>query len=100
MSDLAKRMMKVFQGYTKRFGRFEVAGDRRADGKRDGKAWTPERAPEERDFEDHIAGRARIGIVPLGDDLKCAFGAIDVDRYPIDINLLVRETAHEPLFVF
>lgn len=34
-------------------------------------------------FRDHLEGREGLGIVPIDDDSKCVFGAIDIDDYTI-----------------
>ena len=38
----------------------------------------------DQDYEDHIKGIKSIGIQPCTDDGMARFGAIDVDKYPID----------------
>ena len=36
------------------------------------------------DYEEHLKGIKSIGIQPCTDEGKARFGAIDVDKYPID----------------
>lgn len=38
----------------------------------------------EQDYLDHLSGKKSIGIQPCTDEGKARFGAIDVDKYPID----------------
>ena len=38
----------------------------------------------EQDYLDHLSGVKSIGIQPCTDEGKARFGAIDVDKYPID----------------
>jgi hypothetical protein len=38
----------------------------------------------------HLAGRRGVGVAPLLDDGTCAWGAIDVDVYDLDLPALVR----------
>ncbi|MDG2339396.1 MAG: hypothetical protein P8N94_15650 [Gammaproteobacteria bacterium] len=37
------------------------------------------------EIADHLSGKSGIGIVPLDRDGMCRWGAIDVDRYPLDL---------------
>ena len=38
----------------------------------------------DKDYEDHLKGTKSIGIQPCTDESTARFGAIDVDKYPID----------------
>ena len=38
----------------------------------------------DKDYEDHLKGTKSIGIQPCTDEGTARFGAIDVDKYPID----------------
>lgn len=74
-----RRFVKLFSGYTKAFGRFDVK--KTADsGKVEGKALTVRRPITAEDVEGHFTGKGGIGIIPLrDDDASVAFAAIDVD---------------------
>jgi hypothetical protein len=51
------------------------------------KKWKHEWAKKpvtDQDYEDHLKGIKSIGIQPCTDDGMARFGAIDVDKYPID----------------
>lgn len=50
-------------------------------------------------WEDHIAGKKPLGIVPIRQDNTCTWGSIDIDQYDADIVEIVRkvEDAKLPL---
>ena len=98
----------IFQGFTKRFGQYTVQGINETKNKHEGRASTLDRAPTIEDYEKHIAGEQRMGIVPLMDDGRSIrFAAIDVDVYPakeepnrdLIIDAIVKQIGERPLFV-
>lgn len=42
-------------------------------------------------FQKHIMGEQGLGIVPIRDDQKCVFGALDIDEYDLDLKELNTE---------
>lgn len=50
-------------------------------------------------WSDHLEGRSPLGIVPIDEDWRCHWGAIDVDEYDIDHVQLIKKVAHLPLVV-
>lgn len=89
----AERFARLFRGYTQRHGRFTIKG-RDDSGKRTGQAVTVEAMVQPEDFEAHVAGSYGIGIIPLTEDDRVHFAAIDIDVYnlkPYDYALQIRE---------
>jgi hypothetical protein len=94
-----ERFEKLFRGYSKRYGRYnikEVPGEL----KKGGAARTVDAPPTSADYKAHLKGEYGIGIIPLTDDDKTFFCALDVDVYEgLDIAKYVRELVSEPVVV-
>lgn len=76
------RFKRLFKGNKRSTGQFNPEN---------GKMITLSREPEDKDFERHLTGEIGIGVVPITDDAKCYFGAIDIDNHngePIDHKLI------------
>lgn len=39
-------------------------------------------------FAKHLEGEQGLGIVPIRDDQKCVFGALDIDEYPLNLQVV------------
>lgn len=97
----AQRMMVLFGGNKKNYG---THGEPELD--EGGVKWkikttatTLRGAVTVKIWEDHIAGKKPLGIVPIDEDSKCSFGSIDVDDYSLDHIELIKkiEDAKLPL---
>ena len=97
---MTKTFAQLFAGFTRKHGRFDLA---KANGsnKRGGRAYRAFGAPTEEDFQAHIEGSGPgIGIVMLHDDGETvSFGAIDIDVYDLDHELLEKDCEELPLLV-
>jgi len=43
------------------------------------------------DYEEHVNGKRGLGIVPIRDDGRCMFGAIDIDNHGSKVDLPIEE---------
>lgn len=77
----AERFAKLFAGYTERYGRYELAGRTNDKGKQEGEAKTVDKTITPEDYAAHVKGTVGIGVIPLREDNKINFAAIDVDIY-------------------
>jgi hypothetical protein len=78
-------MMTLFKGLDRAYGTYSLVRSSKTDkNKILGEAITKHAPVTEQLWEDHLAGRTGIGIVPIRDDSMCFFGAIDVDVYDLD----------------
>jgi hypothetical protein len=89
--------MEVFDGLHRVYGRYVVPEGAKPDAKGkitgvrdDGASGGSTRHGEVTValWEDHLAGRAGLGIVPINDESKARFGAADIDVYPLDLKVL------------
>ncbi|MEH6519201.1 MAG: VapE domain-containing protein [Halioglobus sp.] len=90
MTELQTAFMKLFRGLDRAHGNFEITGSRE-DGKYEGKARTLAVPPTADLFKRHLSGDYSLGIVPITDENTCAWGAIDIDVYPVDFDELERK---------
>jgi hypothetical protein len=84
--EIADRFNNLFRGLESAYGTYDV-NKQRDDGKLTGDPLTKREPVTLRLWEDHLAGveKKGIGIVPIRANNTCYFGAIDVDKY--DVNL-------------
>lgn len=87
-------MMELFRGSDIAHGRSEMTDKVSTKGKHETKSWTEKRPAELKDWEAHLAGKAGIGIPPLDSENCVHFGAIDVDIYGLQIEM-VNKTIQE-----
>jgi hypothetical protein len=80
MPTLAERFMDLFRGFDGRHGRYEIQ-KQESSGKLSGRAKTVDYAPTLADYEAHIEGKTGIGIIPLTQDNRVYFSALDIDVY-------------------
>jgi hypothetical protein len=94
------RFQELFRSYTRSHGRYVMGAKNAATGKVEKKmAWTEQGAPSERDWEEHLAGTGvGLGMLPLLDDnVSVCWGAIDIDRYPVNHTALEVDAQNLPL---
>ena len=83
----------LFTGLDRAHGTYEIKNSR-ADGKLTGKAVTIREKVTLEKWKDHLAGVKGLGIIPINDNSKVKFGAIDVDQYKdFDIKKLAKKLA-------
>jgi hypothetical protein len=83
VADILQSMMTLFQGLNRAYGIYELDNNKTAiEGtKLLGKPKTVQGNVTEKLWQDHLQGIRGIGIVPIMDNSKCFFGAIDIDIY-------------------
>ena len=85
-----ERFMAAFEGSDAAHGQTQVGGTRR-NGKTEAKSFVV-REPLTTDLiSDHLLGKTGVGGIPINNNNKCKFGAIDIDTYPIDHQTLVKK---------
>lgn len=71
MDDLT-RFMNLFPGNIRSFGQFVPSSK---------KMFSEKKKVEKVNYESHIAGKMGLGLVPILDNNKCWWGAIDIDNH-------------------
>lgn len=91
--ELAAPFMALFKGLERAYGIYTTNTIEEAGKKFDGKGRTLSKPVTIDIWKNHLEGAARIGIVPISDDFKCYFGAIDFDQYDLDVEKKARDIA-------
>jgi hypothetical protein len=88
MQQLATRFHDLFRGLPRAYGTYRTNGETSDSGKAKGDAYTVNGEVTTELWEQHLSGKQRLGIVPITDDTIVYFGAIDVDDYTLDLNVI------------
>lgn len=102
ITALAPRFHALFAGFENSCGFYNGLLEKNADGKVLGTdRRTVHTGVTVEMWEDHLAGRSALGVVPIRLDSTVVFGAVDVDVYDVDQLLLARmlRTASIPLLI-
>ena len=86
--NLAEELMKAFEGFRSAHGQTEVSTQRTA-GKQKAKSYIVRNPLTLELMQSHIDGKQGVGAIPINEDNKCRFGALDIDQYPLDHNELI-----------
>lgn len=93
---------QLFQGRADCFGTYRVFEESQS-GKQKGKAVTypndrqPDRVLTDGDWDAHLAGKQRLGIVPILPDGTCGWFAIDIDDYSVNQHQVVVDIERKEL---
>ena len=86
--NLAEELLKAFEGFRSAHGQTEVSAQRTA-GKQKAKSYIVRNPLTLELMQRHIDGKQGVGAIPINEDNKCKFGALDIDNYPLDHNELI-----------
>ncbi|HEY7824846.1 MAG TPA: hypothetical protein VIG24_18550 [Acidimicrobiia bacterium] len=79
-----ERFARLFRGFSGRYGRYDLAGKTSAKGKQEGSARTVDEPISLAAYQGHVDGMVGIGVIPLNEDNRVNFAAIDIDVYDPD----------------
>jgi len=86
--------MKLFNGLDRAYGVYNLNNSKKSNkksGKILGKPSTIRAPVTEELWKNHLEGISGLGIVPIRDDSKCYFGAIDIDVYEdLDLKKIIK----------
>lgn len=88
MHPLAIEFATLFEGHVGCYGTYTLTGEVKPSGKQIGKAATHNKPVLLEHYHDHLMGKCGLGITPINELSMARFGAIDIDEYPLDIELL------------
>ena len=89
---LVTKFKDIFTGLERAHGVFEKKNEPQEGLKVEAHMKTVHEPPSLDKFERHLKGEyPAMGIVPINDEDKCKFGAIDIDIYPIDYKELLKK---------
>jgi len=88
--SLAERFMAAFAGFGAAHGRTDISEERRA-GKTKAKSYVVRKPLTVELVQSHLDGGDGVGAIPINEDNKCKFGALDIDVYPLDHTALIKQ---------
>lgn len=99
MEELAQKFMELFRGCSQVHGTYVLSSTSvpKAGEKRKGKATTWRKPYTLSHWMKHLSGEIGLGIVPISEESKCWWGAIDIDRYDIDYTDVITRIQDLPL---
>ena len=100
---MIERLKDIFKGLESAHGITQKTQEIRHDGKNEVRSKTIREPVTNELWEKHLRGEEPgLGIIPINEDNKCQWGAIDIDTYPFDHLKLIKKIRekHLPLIVF
>lgn len=88
--DNISRFMAVFEGFETAHGQTIIKGTRK-NGKEEADSRVIRTPLSREHIEQHFSGEVGAGAIPINSRNTCRFGCIDVDVYPLDHILLVKQ---------
>lgn len=82
--QIASEFLSLFAGLERAHGRYVITG-KQQNNKVAGQASTIYKPATLDVWSDHLLGQVGLGIVPIRDDATCMWGAIDIDKYDVDL---------------
>ena len=92
---LAENFYNLFSGLDRAYGRYDLDTDQ-SGVKRSGTARTIAEKLTLQQWELHLEGKQGLGVVPIRDDAKVLWGAIDIDEYDLDVDTLSKSLGTSP----
>ncbi len=90
--------MQLFAGYGNAHGIYKLPPGSAIDGvKRKGRAATIKNPVTVELWDAHLRGEQGLGVIPINEESKCKFGAIDVDEYPLALEGLNKQIINDKL---
>lgn len=83
---LITKFQEFFQGNNKAYGTFIIK--KKEKNKTSGEAFTKIEEVKKEYYQNHLEGKTGLGIIPINQENKCKFGAIDIDDYNVDMKKL------------
>lgn len=80
-TKIAQQLNEIFEGLNMAYGTYQVPEGKKVGEKLKGRAATIKEPVTVKLWVRHFDGTSGIGIVPINEESKCKFGAIDVDVY-------------------
>ena len=88
MHPQTTEFMALFKGWDRNYGVYKLTGEITDTGKQVGKALSLKGDVTVELWSDHLVGKQGLGIIPITDESKVRFAAIDIDQYDLDLLVL------------
>jgi hypothetical protein len=100
MEKLAEGFAELFAGLDRACGKYTITRKNETKNKMEGRAVTVLEPVTLELWKKHLAGTQGLGIIPIMDDGKVWWGALDIDRYDMDLVLLEKQCKEMDLPMF
>ena len=90
----ANLLFDLYKGLDRAYGRYQVTQQGKDGKKTQGRASTELGAYKAELWVPHLMGSTGLGVIPITDEATCSWGAIDIDKYDLDLNEL-EEKVHD-----
>jgi hypothetical protein len=85
-------MYELYKGLPRARGRYKITKSK--DGEKvQGNATTIREPYTPECWKKHLSGIEGLGVIPITDEGTCSWGAIDIDKYPLDIETISEQLA-------
>ena len=91
--EIARRFFELYGGLDRAYGSYTPGALNELKQKVEGKAQTVAGEYKAQLWKSHLAGEKGLGVIPITDHSTCNWGAIDIDIYPLDLELLGKKVA-------
>lgn len=97
MHPQVQEFATLFEGWSRNYGIYRITGEVDERGKMLGQATSVAGEVSLELWDAHLIGRQGLGVIPITDQSKVKFAAIDVDIYDLDLRALARKIEEEKL---
>jgi hypothetical protein len=97
--SVTEKFMAAFEGFGQAHGQTQISEERR-EGKQKAKSFIVRKPLTLELINSHLSGRNGVGSIPINEDNKCRFGALDIDQYPLDLVALDKKIRACILFLY
>ena len=94
----AQDFFELFKGLERAHGRYDLAPESDDGQKQGGSARTVQESLTVHEWELHLKGERGLGVIPIRDDSKVYWGAIDIDIYDIDLEKFSENLGSSSIF--
>ena len=93
----SQEFFDLFKGLERAYGRYDLSTDNSDGQKQGGNARTVQETLTLHEWELHLKGERGLGVIPIKDDNKVHWGAIDIDEYDIDLEVFSKKLGTSPI---
>ena len=94
---LSQEFFDLFKGLERAHGRYDLATENQDGQKQGGTARTVQETLTLHEWDLHLKGERGLGVIPIRDDNKVYWGAIDIDVYDLDLEEFSKSLGSSPI---
>ena len=94
---LSQEFFDLFKGLERAHGRYDLSTENQDGQKQGGTARTVQETITLHEWDLHLKGERGLGVIPIRDDNKVYWGAIDIDVYDLDLEEFSKSLGSSPI---